>query len=269
MELAKAGKMTHALKQSDLFERSVRTSEHLDSEEVWALIAMHGRSALLRDLFITRLGYFRTGQNHSMQVEERASYSAMALYLAEHFHGDARVGQAMVAVAESPLIHSIGVIGLCRGWPDLEPIPRYRAMLRDLMDAPEPVTAWLFATCADALQLADYLLRYPKKLKQNDPFREAREGITALQTRLQSDFRCREILFDGLSNITETDTVIALAKLLGPSMRSDSEFCAWVSQQLRITGERDRTICQFAYDLFSNEFKPVEFALFEAMLTRY
>ena len=56
-ELAKAGKRAHALSQTQVFENAVRTGEQLQVEQVRALIALHGRSALLRDLFLGRLQF--------------------------------------------------------------------------------------------------------------------------------------------------------------------------------------------------------------------
>ena len=96
-ELAKAGKGDHALSQTHVFEDAIRTGERLQVEQVRALIALHGRSTLLRDLFSGRL-QFMAGQN-SMGGLERAAYSAMASYLAQNFRGDETIGQVMLSLA--------------------------------------------------------------------------------------------------------------------------------------------------------------------------
>ena len=98
-ELAKAGKSAHALSQTHVFENAIRTGKQLQVEQVRALIALHGRSTLLRDLFSGRL-QFMAGQN-SMAGLERAAYAAMASYLAENFRGDEAVGQVMLSLAKS------------------------------------------------------------------------------------------------------------------------------------------------------------------------
>lgn len=76
-------------------------------------------------------------------------------------------------------------------------------------------------------------------------------------------------MFADLQNVTELDTRIALAKLLAPSMRSDPAFRSWISAQLRGARENSHVICQLAFDVLANASKPVEFALFEAVFTRY
>ena len=265
-ELAKAGKRPHALSQTQVFENAVRTGKRLDVEQVQALIALHGPSTLLRDLFLGRL-QFIAGQN-SMWGLERAAYAAMASYLAENFRGDEAVGQVMLSVATSSLIHDVGLIALCRGWPDAPPIAAATTKLPTLIEAAEPFIAWLFATKADAALMAKYLVRYPVKL-MDDHFGEPRDGIAAVRTRLQADAECREIVFAELQKLTAPNIRIALAKLLAPSMRNDPAFRTWVSDQLRDARENSRVICQLAFDVLANASKPVEFALLEAALTRY
>jgi len=266
-ELAKAGKGRHALDQTEIFEDAVRTGKEVEVEQVRALIALHGRSTLLRDLFLARLQHFLPGGQQSMMVVERDAYNAMASYVADHFHGDATVGEAMLSVATSGLIHDVGLVALCRGWPDSAPIAAAAAKLPTLIEADEPVTAWLFASKADAALMARYLVRYPGKLTGNH-FGEPRDGITAVRTRLQADPECRKLVFAELQNITEPDTRIALAKLLAASMRNDPAFRSWISDQLRTARESSRVLCQLAFDVLANTCKPVEFALFEAALTR-
>ena len=148
-ELAKAGKGAHALSQTQVFENAVRTGEQLQVEQVQALIALHRHSALLRDLFLGRL-QFMAGQK-SMIVLERAAYAAMASYLADHFHGDEAVGQVMLSLSPSSLIHDVAFIALCQGWPDAPPIAvaaanlpalaADAANLHRLIAAYEPMTA--------------------------------------------------------------------------------------------------------------------------------
>jgi hypothetical protein len=267
IELARAGKGAHALSQTQVFENAVRTGKQLQVEQVGALIALHGRNALLRDLFSGRLR-FMVGQK-SMMGLERAAYAAMASYLAEHFRGDEAVSQVMLSVAtSSSLIHDIGLIALCRGWPDAPPIAASTANLSTQIEAYEPLTAWLFASKADAVLMAKYLVRYPRKL-MGDHFGEPQDGVAAVRSRLQADAECRRLVFAELQKITEPDIQLALAKLLAPSMRNDPAFRTWISNQLRATRESSRVICQLTFDVLANASKPVEFALLEAVLTRY
>lgn len=264
-ELAKAGKGAHALSQTQVFENAVRTGKQLEVEQVRALIGLHGRSALLRDLFLGRL-QFMAGQQ-SMMALERAAYAAMASYLAEHFRGDEAVGQVMLSLVTS-LIHDVGMIALCQGWPDAPPIAASTAKLPTLMDAADPVTAWLFASKANAALMAKYVVRYPGNLTKGY-FGEPRDGIPAVRNRLQTDQECRNLVFADVQNITELNTRIALAKLLAPSMRNNPAFRTWISHQLRGARENSRVICELAFDVLANASKPVEFALLEAALTRY
>jgi len=115
-ELAKADKSAHALSQAQMFENAVHTGEQLQVEQVKALIALHGHSALLRDLFLGRLQFM--ARQKSMMVLERAAYAAMASYLTENFRSDEAVGQVMLSLATSSLIHDAAFIALCQGWPD-------------------------------------------------------------------------------------------------------------------------------------------------------
>jgi hypothetical protein len=267
-ELAKAGKGAHALTQSQIFENVVRRGEQVDAETVRALVALHGHSTLLRDLFVARLQHFLPARQQSMMVMERAAYQAMATYLADHFHGDVAVGQAMTAVANSPMIDDVGLIALCRGWPDSPQLTSVTEKLPTLIDADEPATAWLFATKADTALMAKYLVLYPRKFTRHH-FEEPREGIAAVRTRLQSDRECREAVFSELKKITEPNTMIALAKLLAPSMRSDTAFRAWISEQLNTIRENKQALAPLAFDVLANTCMPVEFALLAAMLTRF
>ena len=265
-ELAKAGKGAHALSQTQVFENAVRTGEQLQVEQVRALIALHGHSALLRDLFLGRLQFI--ARQNSMMVLERAAYAAMASYLADHFHGDEAVGQVMLSLAPSSLIHDVAFIALCQGWPDAPPIAAATGKLPTLIEGAEPVTAWLFASKADAALMARYVMSYPGKLMRSY-FGEPRDGIAAVRNRLQTDQECRNLVFANLQNATELNTRIALAKLLAPSMRNDPAFRTWISDQLRGARENSSVICQLAFDVLANVHKPVEFALIEAALTRY
>ena len=265
-ELAKAGKGAHAFSQTQLFETAVRTGKQLKVEQVQALIAMHERSALLRDLFLSRL-QFMTTQNSMMSLE-RAAYAAMASYIADHFHGDEAVGQVMLSVAKSSLIHDVAFIALCQGWPDAPPIAEAMAKLPTGIEGAEPLTAWLFATKADAALMATYIIRYPDKLT-TEYFGKPRDGIAAVRNRLQTDQECRNLVFASLQGATQLNTRVALAKLLAPSMRNDPAFRMWISNQLLSARENSRVICQLAFDVLANECKPVEFALFEAALTRH
>jgi hypothetical protein len=266
-ELAKAGKGDQAFGQTVIFENAVRTGRQLDVAQVRALIALHGSSALLRDLFMARLQHFRPGREQSMMVVERAAYQAMGFYLADYFHGDPTVRESILEVAASPLINDVGLVSLCRGWPDSPQIAAAAARLPDLIDADEPVTAWLFSTKADAELMAAYLLRYPKKLMRSH-FGEAREGVAAVRGRLQSDRKCREIVFTELKRVTDPDTMVGLAKLLAPSMRQDDNFRAWVSALISANRAKNVVLGPLAFDVLSNACKPVAFSLQEAVLTR-
>jgi hypothetical protein len=265
-ELAKAGKSAHALSQTQVFENAVRTGEQLQVEQVKALITLHGHSALLRDLFLGRLQFMATQK--SMMELERAAYAAMASYLAEHFHGDEAIRQVMLTLVPSSLIHDVAFVALCQGWPDAPPIAAATEKLPTLIKGDEPVTAWLFATKANAALMANYIVHYPGKLTKHY-FGEPRDGIAAVRNRLQADQECRNLVFANLQNATELHTRIALAKLLAPSMRNDPAFRAWVSDQLRGARENSRDICQLVFDVLANVCKPVEFALLEAALTLY
>jgi hypothetical protein len=265
-ELAKAGKGAHALSQTQVFENAVRSGEQLKVEQVRALIALHGRSALLRDLFLGRLQVM--ARQKSMMVLERAAYAAMASYLADHFHGDEAVSQVMLSLSPSSLIHDVAFIALCQGWPDAPPIAAATGKLPTLIEGAEPVTAWLFASKADTALMARYLMSYPDKLMRSH-FGEPRDGIAAVRNRLQTDQECRNLVFANLQNATELNTRIALAKLLAPSMRNDPAFRTWISDQLCGARENSSVICQLAFDVLANVHKPVEFALIEAALTPY
>jgi hypothetical protein len=140
--------------------------------------------------------------------------------------------------------------------------------LPTLIEGAEPVTAWLFASKAEAALMASYVLRYPSKLTKNY-FGEPRDGISAVHNRLQTDQECRNLVFANLQNDTELNTRVALAKLLAPSMRNDPAFRTWISNQLLDARENSRVICQLAFDVLANACKPVEFALLEAALSRY
>lgn len=263
-ELAKAGKSTHALSQAQVFENAVRTEPQLQVEQVKALIALHGHSALLRDLFLDRL-QFMTRQKSMMELE-RAAYAAMASYLADHFHGDDAVGQVIVSLVPLSLIHDVALVALCKGWPDAPPVAAATEKLPTLIEGAEPFAAWLFASKADAALMARYVLRYPDKLTRNY-FGDPRDGIAAVRNRLQMDHECRNLVFANLQNVAELNTRIALAKLLAPSMRNDPAFRAWVSDQLRDARENSPVVCQLAFDVLANVYKAVEFALLEAVLT--
>ncbi len=266
-ELAKAGKGAHALSQTQEFENAIRTGEQLQVEQVRAMIALHGRSALLRDLFLGRLQFM--AQQKSMMVLERAAYAAMASYLTDNFRSDVAVGQAMLSSSStSSLIQDVAFIALCQGWPDSPPIATATEKLPTSIEGTEPVTAWLFASKANPALMARYLTSYPDKLMHSH-FGEPRNGIAAVRNRLQTDQECRNLVFDELQSATELNTRIALAKLLAPSMWKDPAFRAWISNQLHGTRENSRVICPLAFDVLANVCKPVEFALLEAALIRY
>ncbi|CAB5119131.1 hypothetical protein D3OALGB2SA_2869 [Olavius algarvensis associated proteobacterium Delta 3] len=265
-ELAKAGKGAQALSQTQVFENAIRTGGQLQVKQVRALIAMHGRSALLRDLFLGRLQFMT--QQKSMMGLERAAYAAMASYLTENFRSNEAVGHVMLSLSKSSLIRDVAFIALCQGWPDAPPIAEATGKLPMSIEGAEPVTAWLFASKADPALMAKYLMSYPDKLMRGH-FGDPREGIAAVRNRLQTDQECRNLVFENLQNATEVNTRISLAKLLAPSMRKDPAFHTWISDQLRGARKNSRVICQLAFDVLGNACKPVEFALLEAALTRY
>ncbi|MCP4337349.1 MAG: NACHT domain-containing protein [Desulfobulbaceae bacterium] len=264
-ELAKAGKGAHALSQTAVFENAVCTEKQLQIDQVRALITLRGRSELLRDLFLDRLKYME--KHKSMMVLERGAYAAIASYLVDNFRGDEAVGQVMFPLSTSSLIRDVVFIALCQGWPDAPPVVAAAEKLPTLIDGPEPRTAWLFASKADVVLMAKYLMNYPTKLIQGYNG-EARDGIIAVQERLQNDEECRNLVFANLHNITELNTQIALTKLLAPSMRKNSEFHKWISEQLHRTRDNSFITCELTFDVISNACKPVEFALLEAALTQ-
>ncbi|GEP42409.1 hypothetical protein BGE01nite_17000 [Brevifollis gellanilyticus] len=197
---------------------------------------------------------------------ETRAYNAMASYLVDHFPGDATAGQVLALVAEDGLIQEVGLVALCRGWPDsnriadaIENLPRY-------IDGPEPVTAWLFALKANASLMADYIERYPAKLKKSY-FGEARDGLQAINSRLQTDRDCRDLTLGKLQVVADLDTQITLAGLIAPAVQTDHVFREWISNQLLYLREDAGPLCQLARDTATNEVRPVKFALLEAALT--
>jgi hypothetical protein len=68
----------------------------------------------------------------------------------------------MQSIANS-LLPDVALVALCRGWPETLPLAAL-GKLPKLIDADEPVTAWLFASKADAALMAKYVVRYPRKL---------------------------------------------------------------------------------------------------------
>jgi hypothetical protein len=267
-ELVKAGKRTAAASQTSAYENHFRDGQQVDDDEVRALIALHGRSEFLRDLFLARLHRFApTGQQQSIMVMETRSYYAMGAYLAENFRGDPKVHEALVPVTAAGLVHDVGWIALCRGWPDSPLLQPMIAKLPSLMDATEPITAWLFATKADASLMARYLLRYPAKLT-GDHFGQPREGLPAIWTRLEADVECRKITFDGVREIEDLDVMVGVSRLLGPSMRRDGEFRRWIGEKIAAARAHSSPLAPIAFDSLANEYKSVEFCLLQAMLTR-
>nr|WP_319393779.1 NACHT domain-containing protein [uncultured Desulfobacter sp.] len=264
-ELAKARKGAHALSQTKVFENAVCKEKQLQIEQVRALISLHGKSERLRDLFLDRLKYME--KRNSIMVMERGAYAAIASYLVDNFHGDEAVGQVMFPLCKSSLISDVVFIALCKGWIDASPVVAAAEKLSKLIDGPEPRTAWLFAYKAGVALMVKYLMNYPTKLMRGYNG-EVRDGIIAVQERLQKDEEFRNLVFDNLQNITELNTQIALTKLLAPSMRKNSEFHKWISEQLLRARESSLIICELTFDVLSNAIKPVEFALLEAALTQ-
>jgi len=115
--------------------------------------------------------------------------------------------------------------------------------------------------------MASYLVLYPGKL-MHDHFREARDGIVAVRTRLRSDRECREAVFAELKQITDPDILVALTKLLAPAMQNETAFRAWISERVRAERASDRLLGELAFDVLANVCRPVEFVLLEAVLTR-
>ena len=238
-ELVNAGKFAAAAVQPGSYEDQFRSGAPLEEDSVRALIAPHGRSLFLRDLFLARfIRFMPMGAVNSIMTMEMQSYHLIGKYLAENFHGDPLVHDTMVQVANSILIHEMGWIALCRGWPNSPLFGPMVARLPTLIDAQEPVTAWIFSTKADAQLMAKYLLHYPLKLKR-DHFGRPREGFAAIATRLRSEEVCRQATFDGLRALTDSDVLVGVARLLGPTMRHDPEFRKWVLRLLQEAREQD------------------------------
>lgn len=266
-ELAKAGKGAAAKSQTAGFEAAIRDGKQVDVEDVRALIALHGRSTFLQDLFVTRLQWFTSGNPNSMMVIEGAAYHAMGAYLADHFHGDLNILSAIQKVAASPMIGDVGQTALCRGWPMAPEIIAAVAMLPQLLEGPEPLTAWLCATKADAALMAEYVLNYPRKIGP-DHFSNWRTGVPAIRTRLATDRTCREAVFSGLKDMTDPNAVVVIVRLLARTMQEERAFHEWVSAQITATRAAGRPIAPLAFDVLGNRCKPLEQAFFEAVLTR-
>jgi len=267
MELAKAGQAAAAQGELAGYEKEVREGKQLEIEHVRALIALHGRSTLLRDLFVARLQWFVSGHPMSMMVMEGAAYHAMGAYLADHFHGDPALLPPLQAVAKSAMISDVGLTALCRGWPDAPEIAGALPHLTELLDGREPLTAWLFSTKADAALMAKYVLGYPGKVK-GDRFGEARQGVTAIRTRLQTDQACRELILGELKGISDPAVAVPLARLIAPIMQDEPEFRNWVARLLSAARTTSQPIAPLAFDGLANRCKAVEHALLEAVLTR-
>ncbi|MET0038005.1 MAG: hypothetical protein ABW097_19085 [Candidatus Thiodiazotropha lotti] len=266
LELTKAGKGNYSREQVHVYENSIRAREQLEEEEVRAIIAFHGRSTYLRDLFLDRLNYMKN--KSSIMHLEQAAYTEIASYLTEHFHHEEEVGNTLLSLADSSLIRDVAVIALCQGWPDSPKIKKIAEDLPKLIDDSEPVTAWLFALNADSELMARYVMRYPSNFLKNY-YGRSKAGISAIRDRLKTDQKCQNILFSELHNNTDLVTRIALVKLLAPTMRKNTVFRAWVSDQIQNTRKNSQDVCQLVIDVFDNKCKPVEFALLEAVFTRY
>lgn len=267
MELAKAGQAEAAQSELAGFEQAVREGKQLEIEDVRALIALHGRSTLLRDLFMVRLQWFVSGHPNSMMSMEGPAYHAMGAYLADHFHGDPALLAPLRAVAGSVMISNVGLTTLCRGWPDAPEIARAIPHLPKLLNGPEPLTAWLYSTKADAALMAKYVSGYARKVR-DDSFGEARQGLAAIRTRLQTDQACRELVMGELKNISDPAAAVPLARLVAPVVQDEPEFRDWVARQLSAVRDAGQPIAPLAFDSLANRCKAVEFALLEAVLTR-
>lgn len=267
-ELVKAGKRAAAEGQTTAYENHFRDGKQVDDDEVRALIALHGRSEFLRDLFVARLLRFSpVGTENSMMVMESRTYHAIGTYLAENFRGDPAVHEAMVKVTRAGLVHDVGMIAICRGWPDSPILKPFVDKLGSLLDGTEPITAWVFATKANADLMADYLLRYPRKLRR-DHFGEPREGLPAIRTRLEADAECRHATFERLRQEIDLDTIVVVAKLLGPAMSRDATFRDWVREKVIGARKDSAPLAPFAFDALANEVISVEFGLLQSVFTR-
>jgi len=267
MELAKASQAAAAQSEVATFEKEVREGKQLKIEHVRALIALHGRSTLLRDLFIARLQWFVTGHPMSMMTMEGAAYHAMGAYLADHFHGDPTLLPALQAVAKNPMLSEVALTTLCRGWPDAQEIAEAIPHLPKLLNGPEPLTAWLFATKADPALMAKYVVGYPAKARV-DRFGEARQAVVAIRTRLQTDQACLELVLAELKGVSEPAISVPLARLLAPILQDESEFREWVGKLLSTARAASQPLAPVAFDGLANRCKAVEHALLEALLTR-
>ncbi|WP_145928668.1 NACHT domain-containing protein [Termitidicoccus mucosus] len=266
-ELAKAGKGAAAHNELASFELAVREGKQLEIEHVRALIALHGRSTLLRDLFVARLQWFVSGHPTSMMEIESAAYHAMGTYVADHFHGDPALLPALRAVAGSTMISEVGLTALCRGWPEAPEIAGAITLLPQLLNGPEPLTAWLFSTRADSALMAKYVLGYPGKVR-GDRFGETRQGLTVIRTRLQTDRTCRELILGELKGISDPAISVPLARLIAPVMQDEPEFRDWVAQRLGAARAAGQPIAPVAFDGLANRCKAIEHAFLEAVLTR-
>jgi len=77
-------KIAAAAVQTASYEDQLRNGAQLDEDSVRALIALHGRSLFLRDLFLARFNRFMpTGGVNSIMTMEMQSYHLIGKYLAE------------------------------------------------------------------------------------------------------------------------------------------------------------------------------------------
>ena len=265
--LAKAGKRGSASAQTEHFEKQLREGGQIDVSLVEALIALHGPSPVLRDLFLARLNRYRAVYGISVMLVEMKAYHAIGDYLVEQFGSDALVAESMQVLAVSSLMSEVARIALCRRWPSSPQVALAAKNLPALRNGMEPVTAWIFATQGTAAEVADFLMQYPNKLKGDD-FGFPYKGIQALRDRLRTDAECREAVFERLQRETNPDCVATIARLAGVSLRTDRQFRKWVSAQVAKSRGRPVSLAPMAFDGISHEQRPLEFSLLEALLAR-
>jgi hypothetical protein len=156
----------------------------------------------------------------------------------------------MESIAKS-LLHEVALVALCRGWPETLPLAAL-AKLPEPIDTDEPVTAWLFASkaYAELFRGAAIWNRGNARATSN------RSGMS------EAGFRC----CSKGHRARYLDCPRQIARTIDAHRPGIWHLD---SNQLRAARESSRVICQLAFDVLANACTPVEFALREALLTRY
>lgn len=265
-ELVKVEKAAHATTPIRMFEDRIRSNQQLAIDEIRALISYHGQAEFLKDLFVERIKQFHARRHRSIMFLEHRTYGEMLSYLAEHFGGDETLGNELLEFLSSQKIHDQVMNSLCRGWPGMSIVTKEAEKLSDYIESPKPYHAWLFSTKANARLMTNYVMRFPDNCMHmsNDYVYEV---VIAIRKRLQSDHECLYAVFEKLKTVRAIEPIVAITKLIAPLIGKETEFQEWVSEQLHEYFQQEKVLGNLVFDLFSNDFRPVEFTLLEAVLT--